>query len=150
MVPTGPRQTWCLARSMDRKFVSVTPTEMLWKSAILRSATAQKRNFFSFSRRGRGRTQLSLLPRSLHRQSGPASKVENGTAADRVSATASAAANAAGETKPLSNSDFARMLLSKWEDERGNSDRLHTESHLVSLQISVGDFFSAIGYLASL
>ncbi|XP_038558602.1 squamous cell carcinoma antigen recognized by T-cells 3 [Micropterus salmoides] len=55
--------------------------------------------------RGRGRTQLSLLPRSLHRQSGPPSKVENGTAPEQV--------NAAGETKPLSNSDFARMLLSK-------------------------------------
>ncbi|XP_041642830.1 squamous cell carcinoma antigen recognized by T-cells 3 [Cheilinus undulatus] len=59
-----------------------------------------------YGSRGRGRTQLSLLPRSLHRQSAPVNKVENGT-------TAEAAANAAGETKPLSNSDFARMLLSK-------------------------------------
>ncbi|XP_035514412.1 squamous cell carcinoma antigen recognized by T-cells 3 [Morone saxatilis] len=67
----------------------------------------------TYGSRGRGRTQLSLLPRSLHRHSGPVGKVENGTAAEQAPATASAAANAAGETKPLSNSDFARMLLSK-------------------------------------
>uniref|UniRef100_UPI0037E95751 squamous cell carcinoma antigen recognized by T-cells 3 isoform X2 n=1 Tax=Semicossyphus pulcher TaxID=241346 RepID=UPI0037E95751 len=66
-----------------------------------------------YGSRGRGRTQLSLLPRSLHRQSTPVSKVENGTAADKMQTTGSTAANAAGETKPLSNSDFARMLLSK-------------------------------------
>nr|XP_046243347.1 squamous cell carcinoma antigen recognized by T-cells 3 [Scatophagus argus] len=66
-----------------------------------------------YGARGRGRTQLSLLPRSLHRQSGPVSKVENGTTAEQVPATTSASANTAGETKPLSNSDFARMLLSK-------------------------------------
>uniref|UniRef100_A0AAQ5XHV4 Spliceosome associated factor 3, U4/U6 recycling protein n=1 Tax=Amphiprion ocellaris TaxID=80972 RepID=A0AAQ5XHV4_AMPOC len=64
-----------------------------------------------YGSRGRGRTGLSLLPRSLHRQSAPVSKVENGTAAEQV--TASSAANAAGEPKPLSNSDFARMLLNK-------------------------------------
>uniref|UniRef100_A0A8P4KHF6 Spliceosome associated factor 3, U4/U6 recycling protein n=1 Tax=Dicentrarchus labrax TaxID=13489 RepID=A0A8P4KHF6_DICLA len=67
----------------------------------------------TYGSRGRGRTQLSLLPRSLHRHSAPAGKVENGTAAEQAAATASAPANAAGETKPLSNSDFARMLLSK-------------------------------------
>ncbi|KAF0033849.1 hypothetical protein F2P81_013915 [Scophthalmus maximus] len=64
----------------------------------------------AFGSRGRGRTQLSLLPRSLHRQSGPASKVENGSAAERAPA---AGVNAAAETKPLSNSDFAKMLLNK-------------------------------------
>ncbi|XP_019716005.1 squamous cell carcinoma antigen recognized by T-cells 3-like [Hippocampus comes] len=53
--------------------------------------------------RGRGRTQLSLLPRSLNRQSGSASKVENGTASDE----------GAGDAKPLSNADFAKMLLKK-------------------------------------
>uniref|UniRef100_A0A673CJJ3 Spliceosome associated factor 3, U4/U6 recycling protein n=1 Tax=Sphaeramia orbicularis TaxID=375764 RepID=A0A673CJJ3_9TELE len=63
--------------------------------------------------RGRGRTQLALLPRSLNRQSGTANKVENGTAAQPTPATAGSAANAAGDTKPLSNSDFARMLLNK-------------------------------------
>ncbi|CAB1414272.1 unnamed protein product [Pleuronectes platessa] len=65
----------------------------------------------AFGARGRGRTQLSLLPRSLHRQSGPASKVENGSAAGPEPGPGSASANAAAETKPLSNSDFARMLL---------------------------------------
>uniref|UniRef100_A0AAX7SCJ6 RRM domain-containing protein n=1 Tax=Astatotilapia calliptera TaxID=8154 RepID=A0AAX7SCJ6_ASTCA len=58
---------------------------------------------------GKGRTQLSMLPRSLHRQSVPAGKVENGSAADGE--PASAAGNAAGEPKQLSNSDFAKMLL---------------------------------------
>ncbi|XP_057687252.1 squamous cell carcinoma antigen recognized by T-cells 3 [Corythoichthys intestinalis] len=53
--------------------------------------------------RGRGRTQLSLLPRSLNRQSGPESKVENGTACGEGS----------GDAKPLSNADFAKMLLQK-------------------------------------
>uniref|UniRef100_A0A8C6UYY8 Spliceosome associated factor 3, U4/U6 recycling protein n=1 Tax=Neogobius melanostomus TaxID=47308 RepID=A0A8C6UYY8_9GOBI len=59
--------------------------------------------------RGKGRTQLSLLPRSLNRQSGSGSKVENGTPAQSVSATS----NATGDTKPLSNADFAKMLLNK-------------------------------------
>ncbi|KAK2837273.1 hypothetical protein Q5P01_014485 [Channa striata] len=62
-----------------------------------------------YGSRGKGRTQLSLLPRSLHRQSANISKVENGTVAQQASATVSAAE----ETKPLSNSDFARMLLNK-------------------------------------
>uniref|UniRef100_A0A7N9ARE9 Spliceosome associated factor 3, U4/U6 recycling protein n=1 Tax=Mastacembelus armatus TaxID=205130 RepID=A0A7N9ARE9_9TELE len=66
-----------------------------------------------YGSRGRGRTQLSLLPRSLHRQSAPVSKVENGTAAEQIPATAGASADTAGETKALSNSDFARMLLNK-------------------------------------
>ncbi|XP_012719003.2 squamous cell carcinoma antigen recognized by T-cells 3 [Fundulus heteroclitus] len=66
-----------------------------------------------YGSRGRGRTQLSLLPRSLHRPA--AGKVENGTAADRAppSSTDGAAANAAGEPRSLSNSDFAKMLLNK-------------------------------------
>ncbi|XP_077600507.1 spliceosome associated factor 3, U4/U6 recycling protein-like [Stigmatopora nigra] len=53
--------------------------------------------------RGRGRTQLSLLPRSLNRQSGPTSKVENGTTCGESHESA----------KPLSNADFAKMLLKK-------------------------------------
>ncbi|XP_069565465.1 squamous cell carcinoma antigen recognized by T-cells 3 [Brachyistius frenatus] len=64
-----------------------------------------------YGSRGRGRTQLSLLPRSLHRQTAPGGKVENGTAAEP--APGSSAENAAGEPKPLSNSDFAKMLLNK-------------------------------------
>uniref|UniRef100_A0A7N6ATI8 Spliceosome associated factor 3, U4/U6 recycling protein n=1 Tax=Anabas testudineus TaxID=64144 RepID=A0A7N6ATI8_ANATE len=66
-----------------------------------------------YGSRGRGRTQLSLLPRSLQRQSAPGNKVENGTANERVQAMASESVSAAGEPKPLSNSDFARMLLNK-------------------------------------
>ncbi|XP_015240538.1 PREDICTED: squamous cell carcinoma antigen recognized by T-cells 3 [Cyprinodon variegatus] len=67
-----------------------------------------------YGSRGRGRTQLSLLPRSLHRQTAPPGKVENGTTAEREAPpTGSAAANAAGESRSLSNSDFAKMLLNK-------------------------------------
>lgn len=62
-----------------------------------------------YGSRGKGRTQLSLLPRSLNRQSGSGGKVENGTPAQSISGTN----NAAGDTKPLSNADFARMLLNK-------------------------------------
>ncbi|KAM9743797.1 squamous cell carcinoma antigen recognized by T-cells 3 isoform 1-T1 [Menidia menidia] len=58
----------------------------------------------AYGSRGRGRTQLSLLPRSLHRQTPPAGKVENGTPAGTA---------ASAESRPLSNSDFARMLLNK-------------------------------------
>ncbi|XP_054904958.1 squamous cell carcinoma antigen recognized by T-cells 3 [Poeciliopsis prolifica] len=66
-----------------------------------------------YGSRGRGRTQLSLLPRSLHRQAAPPGKVENGTAAERAPPPGSTAANAAGEPTSLSNSDFAKMLLNK-------------------------------------
>uniref|UniRef100_A0A674MDT1 Spliceosome associated factor 3, U4/U6 recycling protein n=1 Tax=Takifugu rubripes TaxID=31033 RepID=A0A674MDT1_TAKRU len=61
-----------------------------------------------YGARGKGRTQLSMVPRSLHRQNLPANNVENGT-----SAAASASTSATAETKSLSNSDFARMLLNK-------------------------------------
>ncbi|XP_053727299.1 squamous cell carcinoma antigen recognized by T-cells 3 [Synchiropus splendidus] len=61
----------------------------------------------AYGSRGRGRTQLSLLPRSLHRPAEPSSKVANGTAAESSSSSSSAG------SKPLSNSDFAKMLLSK-------------------------------------
>uniref|UniRef100_A0A673GQS1 Spliceosome associated factor 3, U4/U6 recycling protein n=1 Tax=Sinocyclocheilus rhinocerous TaxID=307959 RepID=A0A673GQS1_9TELE len=50
--------------------------------------------------RGKGRTQISLLPRSLYRQSTPDAKAENGTVS-------------APHTTSLSNEDFARMLLKK-------------------------------------
>uniref|UniRef100_A0A8C3AMJ5 Spliceosome associated factor 3, U4/U6 recycling protein n=1 Tax=Cyclopterus lumpus TaxID=8103 RepID=A0A8C3AMJ5_CYCLU len=91
--------------------ISNPPSRNMDKPGSHRLMTDMPRQVFGA--RGRGRTQLSLLPRSLHRQSGSVSKVENGTAAERMPATASEALNAAGETKPLSNSDFARMLLSK-------------------------------------
>lgn len=78
------------------------------KPGSSRSTADMKPRQFHGSR-GKGRTQLSLLPRSLNRQSGPGSKVENGTPSQSVSATN----NSAGDTKPLSNADFARMLLNK-------------------------------------
>ncbi|XP_053324946.1 squamous cell carcinoma antigen recognized by T-cells 3 [Spea bombifrons] len=60
----------------------------------------------AYGARGKGRTQLSLLPRSLHRQSTP--KTENGTPQ-----TPSAASSGEGDSKKMSNADFARMLLQK-------------------------------------
>uniref|UniRef100_A0A672T8E7 Squamous cell carcinoma antigen recognized by T-cells 3-like n=1 Tax=Sinocyclocheilus grahami TaxID=75366 RepID=A0A672T8E7_SINGR len=51
--------------------------------------------------RGKGRTQISLLPRSLYRQSTPDAKAENGTVS-------------APHTTSLSNEDFARMLLKNY------------------------------------
>nr|XP_023689134.1 squamous cell carcinoma antigen recognized by T-cells 3 [Paramormyrops kingsleyae] len=63
-----------------------------------------------YGSRGKGRTQLSMLPRALNRQAVPELKVENGTVQN---------AEAAGESgletqgKPLSNADFARLLLKK-------------------------------------
>ncbi|XP_071389169.1 squamous cell carcinoma antigen recognized by T-cells 3 [Centroberyx affinis] len=66
-----------------------------------------------YGSRGRGRTQLSLLPRSLHRPSGPPSKAENGTATKPIPVNAAGDAGFEAQAKPLSNSDFARMLLNK-------------------------------------
>ncbi|XP_037536347.1 squamous cell carcinoma antigen recognized by T-cells 3 [Nematolebias whitei] len=66
-----------------------------------------------YGARGKGRTQLSLLPRSLHRQTATAGKVENGTAAEQASASVNTAEHAAGDPRSLSNSDFAKMLLNK-------------------------------------
>uniref|UniRef100_A0A8C8A457 Spliceosome associated factor 3, U4/U6 recycling protein n=1 Tax=Oryzias sinensis TaxID=183150 RepID=A0A8C8A457_9TELE len=63
----------------------------------------------NYGSRGKGRTQLSLLPRSLHRQAAGVGKVENGTAAEKMEGTA----NTTGEPRTLSNSDFAKMLLNK-------------------------------------
>uniref|UniRef100_H2LRG3 Spliceosome associated factor 3, U4/U6 recycling protein n=1 Tax=Oryzias latipes TaxID=8090 RepID=H2LRG3_ORYLA len=63
----------------------------------------------NYGSRGKGRTQLSLLPRSLHRQAAGVGKVENGTAAEKMEGTV----NTTGEPRTLSNSDFAKMLLNK-------------------------------------
>ncbi|KAM8961235.1 spliceosome associated factor 3, U4/U6 recycling protein [Pelodytes ibericus] len=64
----------------------------------------------TYGARGKGRTQLSLLPRSLHRQNAPTTtKTENGTR--QTQATSSTGAD--GEPKKMSNADFARMLLQK-------------------------------------
>uniref|UniRef100_A0A8C7VJR0 Spliceosome associated factor 3, U4/U6 recycling protein n=1 Tax=Oncorhynchus mykiss TaxID=8022 RepID=A0A8C7VJR0_ONCMY len=62
-----------------------------------------------YGSRGKGRTQLSLLPRSLHRQRGSESKAENGTA-PKPTGGASGDAGIEAQAKPLSNSDFAKIL----------------------------------------
>ncbi|ROI27667.1 Squamous cell carcinoma antigen recognized by T-cells 3 [Anabarilius grahami] len=69
--------------------------------------------------RGKGRTQISLLPRSLYRQSAPDAKAENGTiSAPHATVTdgvhgGPGTASLDTQTKSLSNEDFARMLLKK-------------------------------------
>ncbi|XP_017307594.1 squamous cell carcinoma antigen recognized by T-cells 3 [Ictalurus punctatus] len=63
--------------------------------------------------RGKGRTQVSLLPRSLHRQNIPQAKTENGTASRRQDGMSDGAQAENPGTKPLSNEDFAKMLLKK-------------------------------------
>lgn len=68
----------------------------------------------TYGSRGKGRTQLSLLPRSLHRQTGPAGKAENGTASKPAGEGLNAGnMGSEAQAKPLSNSDFARMLMTK-------------------------------------
>ncbi|KAF7687606.1 squamous cell carcinoma antigen recognized by T-cells 3 [Silurus meridionalis] len=63
--------------------------------------------------RGKGRTQVSLLPRSLHRQNTPQVKAENGTSAKQQDGMSDGVQAENPETKPLTNEDFARMLLKK-------------------------------------
>ncbi|XP_066116414.1 squamous cell carcinoma antigen recognized by T-cells 3 isoform X1 [Saccopteryx bilineata] len=60
-----------------------------------------------YGARGKGRTQLSLLPRALQRPS-PAAQAENGPA-PKPALTASAAT----EAPKMSNADFAKLLLRK-------------------------------------
>uniref|UniRef100_A0A9L0RBP4 Spliceosome associated factor 3, U4/U6 recycling protein n=1 Tax=Equus caballus TaxID=9796 RepID=A0A9L0RBP4_HORSE len=59
-----------------------------------------------YGARGKGRTQLSLLPRALQRTSAPAAQAENGPAPQP-------AATAATEAPKMSNADFAKLLLRK-------------------------------------
>ncbi|MFT7808458.1 squamous cell carcinoma antigen recognized by T-cells 3 [Arapaima gigas] len=69
-----------------------------------------------YGSRGKGRTQLSMLPRALHRQAGPEPKAENGTLQNPVATGVPAAADGSSfeaQTKSLSNADFARMLHKK-------------------------------------
>uniref|UniRef100_A0A8C2E8B8 Spliceosome associated factor 3, U4/U6 recycling protein n=1 Tax=Cyprinus carpio TaxID=7962 RepID=A0A8C2E8B8_CYPCA len=69
--------------------------------------------------RGKGRTQISLLPRSLYRQSTPDAKAENGTISAPHTTETDGVHGGPGTTSPdtqsksLSNEDFARMLLKK-------------------------------------
>ncbi|XP_044137317.1 squamous cell carcinoma antigen recognized by T-cells 3 [Bufo gargarizans] len=63
----------------------------------------------TYGARGKGRTQVALLPRSLHRQNtSDITKTENGT--PRTPETSS---GAEGEPRKMSNADFAKMLLGK-------------------------------------
>uniref|UniRef100_A0A8C2HVA4 Spliceosome associated factor 3, U4/U6 recycling protein n=1 Tax=Cyprinus carpio TaxID=7962 RepID=A0A8C2HVA4_CYPCA len=69
--------------------------------------------------RGKGRTQISLLPRSLYRQSAPDAKAENGTVSAPHATVTDGVHGGPGtasldtQTKSLSNEDFAKMLLKK-------------------------------------
>uniref|UniRef100_A0A8D2KYZ0 Spliceosome associated factor 3, U4/U6 recycling protein n=1 Tax=Varanus komodoensis TaxID=61221 RepID=A0A8D2KYZ0_VARKO len=63
-----------------------------------------------YGARGKGRTQLSMVPRALQRQSNLGAKAENGMARDTPPAAASPSSE---EPKKMSNADFARLLLNK-------------------------------------
>ncbi|XP_033027080.1 squamous cell carcinoma antigen recognized by T-cells 3 isoform X2 [Lacerta agilis] len=62
-----------------------------------------------YGARGKGRTQLSMVPRALQRQSTPMAKAENGMAQN----PAVPSLPLAEEPKKMSNADFARLLLNK-------------------------------------
>nr|XP_045221805.1 squamous cell carcinoma antigen recognized by T-cells 3 isoform X3 [Macaca fascicularis] len=62
----------------------------------------------TYGARGKGRTQLSLLPRALQRPSAAAPQAENGPAA-----APAVAASAATEAPKMSNADFAKLFLRK-------------------------------------
>ncbi|XP_066459934.1 squamous cell carcinoma antigen recognized by T-cells 3 [Eleutherodactylus coqui] len=64
----------------------------------------------TYGARGKGRTQVALLPRSLHRQntSSTTTKAENGTPQ-----STGGPSGAEGEPRKMSNADFAKMLLRK-------------------------------------
>ncbi|KAI6076204.1 Squamous cell carcinoma antigen recognized by T-cells 3 [Aix galericulata] len=62
-----------------------------------------------YGARGKGRTQLSMMPRALQRQSNPVAKAENGM----VQNSPATSSEPAEEPKKMSNADFAKMLLNK-------------------------------------
>lgn len=62
---------------------------------------------FALSRRGKGRTQLSLLPRALQRHTA-APQAENGPALGPATT-----ASMTTEAPKMSNADFAKLLLRK-------------------------------------
>ncbi|XP_008140723.2 squamous cell carcinoma antigen recognized by T-cells 3 [Eptesicus fuscus] len=61
-----------------------------------------------YGARGKGRTQLSLLPRALHRPSTTGAQAENGPALKPAATTSEAT-----EAPKMSNADFAKLLLRK-------------------------------------
>ncbi|NWQ59329.1 SART3 protein, partial [Neopipo cinnamomea] len=62
-----------------------------------------------YGARGKGRTQLSMMPRALQRQSNPVAKAENGM----VQNSPATSSEPPAEPKKMSNADFAKMLLKK-------------------------------------
>uniref|UniRef100_A0A8C3KUI7 Spliceosome associated factor 3, U4/U6 recycling protein n=1 Tax=Calidris pygmaea TaxID=425635 RepID=A0A8C3KUI7_9CHAR len=62
-----------------------------------------------YGARGKGRTQLSMMPRALQRQSNPMAKAENGM----VQNSPATSSQPPEEPKKMSNADFAKMLLKK-------------------------------------
>uniref|UniRef100_A0A8C9F0S1 Spliceosome associated factor 3, U4/U6 recycling protein n=1 Tax=Pavo cristatus TaxID=9049 RepID=A0A8C9F0S1_PAVCR len=62
-----------------------------------------------YGARGKGRTQLSMMPRALQRQSNPVAKAENGM----VQNSPATSSERTEEPKKMSNADFAKMLLNK-------------------------------------
>nr|XP_014128250.1 squamous cell carcinoma antigen recognized by T-cells 3 [Zonotrichia albicollis] len=62
-----------------------------------------------YGARGKGRTQLSMMPRALQRQSNPVAKAENGM----VQNSPAVSSEPPAEPKKMSNADFAKMLLKK-------------------------------------
>ncbi|XP_065502755.1 squamous cell carcinoma antigen recognized by T-cells 3 [Caloenas nicobarica] len=62
-----------------------------------------------YGARGKGRTQLSMMPRALQRQSNPVAKAENGM----VQNSPATSSQPPEEPKKMSNADFAKMLLKK-------------------------------------
>ncbi|NXP17534.1 SART3 protein, partial [Scytalopus superciliaris] len=63
----------------------------------------------AYGARGKGRTQLSMMPRALQRQSNPVAKAENGM----VQNSPATSSEPPAEPKKMSNADFAKMLLKK-------------------------------------
>ncbi|KAM9098041.1 squamous cell carcinoma antigen recognized by T-cells 3 isoform X1 [Sarcophilus harrisii] len=61
-----------------------------------------------YGARGKGRTQLSLLPRALQRPNNPGPKTENGTLQSPPGPSSTPP-----EAPKMSNADFAKMLLKK-------------------------------------
>ncbi|XP_066465740.1 squamous cell carcinoma antigen recognized by T-cells 3 isoform X2 [Tiliqua scincoides] len=63
-----------------------------------------------YGARGKGRTQLAMVPRALQRQGNSAAKAENGVSQAPAAATPCLSTE---EPKKMSNADFARLLLNK-------------------------------------
>ncbi|NWH77211.1 SART3 protein, partial [Piaya cayana] len=80
-------------------------------NAVLISRNPSKSSFSldTKRKRGKGRTQLSMVPRALQRQSNPVAKAENGM----VQNSPATSSEPPEEPKKMSNADFAKMLLKK-------------------------------------